>query len=46
MTIADLVVLTVYALKVTVGKEDVADPVKPTYYRFFSPVNTNGSDVE
>ena len=43
---ADLVILTINTLEITIGKKYVAYPVGSAYGRFFALMNANRGDVE
>jgi hypothetical protein len=42
--VADLVILTIYALQVAMRKENIADTELTADNRLFAPMNTNGCD--
>jgi len=43
---ADLVILTINARKITSAEEHITNTIWTTYYRLFSMMGTNGTDIE
>jgi hypothetical protein len=44
--IAYLPVLAINTGQITTAEKDIADSILPAYGRLFSPMNTNGTDIE
>ena len=44
--IADLMILTINTLKITMSKENIAYPFTAADYRFFALVYANGGNIE
>jgi cyanate lyase len=43
---ADLVILTIDARKITTAEKHVTNTIGSAYYRFFSMMNTYGTDIK